>query len=98
MTFVETFSPFILYKLPWQPADKDVQHMFEMQWSNLRQAVIFCLRHHPGQHTPKQLRETKAQFERYAFAVQEVWHSIVSVQASVLSDVHFETDCAPMAM
>ena len=72
MAFVETFSPFILFKLSWKPADKDVQNMFERQWRNLRQAVLFCLRHHPGQHTPEQLRKAKRQFENYAFAAQEV--------------------------
>jgi len=84
MTFVETFSPFLLFRLPWKSEDKEVRDMFERQWGNLRKAVLFCLRHHPGQHTPAQLRKTKKQFEAYAFAAQEVWSSSSSVCCHVL--------------
>lgn len=76
MTFVETISPFVLYKLPWQPEEAEVKEMFDRQWSNLRQAVLFCLRHHRGQHTPGRLKETKLHFESYAFAAQEVWSPV----------------------
>lgn len=72
MTFVETFSPFLLYNLPWEDKDKRIQSMFERQWGNLRRAVLFCLRHHQGQHTPANLQNARHHFEQYAFAVQEV--------------------------
>ena len=72
MTFVETFSPFILYELQWDEADLAVRKMFERQWGHLREAVLFCLRHQAGQHTMSGQRAAKYHFQEYALAVQEV--------------------------
>lgn len=72
MTFVETLSPFVFYDLPWQPAEKEIKDMFETQWTHLRSAVLFCLRSHPGQHTPDRLNETRQHFDLYGFAAQAV--------------------------
>jgi len=72
MTFVETTSPFVLHDLPWRPDEQDIRVMFEKQWGHLRPAVLFCLRHHPGQHTARFLRKTRQHFEKYAFLVEHV--------------------------
>lgn len=72
MTFVDTIAPMLLFNLPWKAAELKVRSMFERQWGSLRPAVLFCLRHHQGQHTLQQLQATAGHYRQYARAVQEV--------------------------
>ena len=72
MTFVETFSPYILHGLPWRPEHQHIQEVFERQWGLLRRIVLFCLRHHEGQHTPARLDQVQAHLDSYGASITEV--------------------------
>eukprot|EP00892_Ulva_mutabilis_P011350 jgi/Ulvmu1/8588/UM045_0031.1 len=50
--------------------DSHVQSVFETQWCNLRQAVLFCLRHLTGQHKKARLDQMDNHFQNYAERVQ----------------------------
>lgn len=76
MTFVETFAPYVLHGLQWEDKHRSVQRMFERQWGHLREAVLFCVRHHDSQHTPAAQKQARLHFTEYALAVQEVWYPL----------------------
>lgn len=44
MTFVDVFAPFLFFRLPWPPADRDTMEMFNRQWAALRLAIVAVLR------------------------------------------------------
>ena len=34
LAFVETFSPYLLFDLPWKPCDHEIKEKFEEQWAS----------------------------------------------------------------
>ena len=72
LAFIETFSPYIFYKLPWKPEDKHIQQAFETQWSHLRQGTLAIMRQHPGSHTAERMRQAEQHFEAYGASAEEV--------------------------
>lgn len=72
LAFLETFSAYIFYKLPWKAEDKEIQAAFEEQWGNLRRGVLMAMRHRDESHTPERMREAEEHFERYARSAEMV--------------------------
>lgn len=91
MTFVETFAPYVLHGLQWEDKHRSVQRMFERQWGHLREAVLFCVRHHDSQHTPAAQKQARRHFTEYALAVQEVWYPLPPLEQAHIAMPHYNT-------
>lgn len=70
--FTDCFSPFLLFDLPWLPEDAPLKAIFEAQWSKLRRATLFVMRHHEGQHTEERICEMETLMVDYGKSVVEV--------------------------
>jgi hypothetical protein len=73
LDFVDTFSAYVLFQLPWKADDADRQQAFELQWSALRQAVRYVLRYAQGQHNAERIDKCRRYFFKYARLVEQVW-------------------------
>ena len=85
LAFIETYSPYLLFDLPWKVEDAGVQAVFEEQWGLLREGSLYVLRYHEGQHTSERMERARGLFEKYAVSVQQV--SYVRCNACLLEFV-----------
>lgn len=74
LSFIDTFSAYVLYNLDWTGADcqKEAQQEFEAQWSLLRRATLYVMRHYEGQSTLQHITEGRNLFMAYGKRVEEV--------------------------
>lgn len=79
LDFVDAFSPHVLRDLPWDedPEQAPVRQTFEDMWYSLRQAVLYFMKFHEGQHTPELILEAQEhllQYGKLAEAVRPTSH------------------------
>lgn len=105
LAYVETFSAYLLFDLPWQAEHKKVQAVFEEQWSCLRRATLYALRHHGGQHTEERIAEAQRLFVKYGELVEQVLLAClrrsvfsVSLHASSTDRSHAQRSCSLACM
>jgi hypothetical protein len=72
LAFVETFSPWLFYKLPWKKEDEETKISFEEQWKVLRQAILYAIRYAPGQHLSARITQCRQDFLEYGRLIQKV--------------------------
>ena len=78
-SFVDAFSVFLLFNLPWKDEDKELRGIFEAQWGLLRQATQTVTRYVVGQHTEERIRELEEQLVAYGKSVAKVWAAYLPV-------------------
>jgi hypothetical protein len=71
-SFVETWSAYILYDLPWKPEDSRIQDVFEGQWSRLRRGLLAIFRDSGCNHTDERIDKFKVLLEEYAESAEAV--------------------------
>ena len=75
MAFMETFSLYLLKKLPWDEDDaeqEEIRSVFEELWGLLRDATLYFMRFEEGQHPPSRILQGQKLLLRYGKRVQEV--------------------------
>ena len=72
MSFVETFSLFILHNLPWREEDHEIKDVFVRMWTLLRSGVLYFMRFEEGQHTADRVLEAQQSLLKYAALAEEV--------------------------
>jgi len=93
MSFVETFSLFILHDLPWRAEDQEIKEVFVRMWTLLRTGVLYFMRFEEGQHTDDRILKAQKSLLDYAALAEKVCrlandHMHVSVSADAQHKSH----------
>lgn len=78
MTFLETWSTYLLHDLPWDKTREHshLRHHFEGLWGDLRPGCLYFMRFMEGQHTWERILEAQKHLLSYGKRAQEVqFHS-----------------------